>query len=53
MLLALVALNIIHPGRIMPGNESDMPSRKARKSGVRSKWDLASLPSADEVKTDV
>ena len=38
MLLALVALNIVHPGRIMPSKESDMPSRKERKKGVRSKW---------------
>ena len=31
MLVALVLFNIIHPGRIMPGKESDLPSRKARK----------------------
>ena len=32
MLLALVLLNIWHPGRIMPGKESDLPSRKQRKA---------------------
>lgn len=37
MLLALIALNIVHPGRIMNGKESDIPSRKARKDGLRSK----------------
>jgi hypothetical protein len=52
MLLALVALNVIHPGRIMPGKESDMPSRKARKGGVRTKWDVKSSPNADGVKTE-
>lgn len=38
MLLALVALNVVHPGRIMSGQESNIPSRKARKSGIVSKW---------------
>ena len=32
MLLALVLLNMVHPGRIMPGNESDFPIRKQRKA---------------------
>ncbi|KAL8685111.1 MAG: hypothetical protein Q9218_007973 [Villophora microphyllina] len=32
MLLALVVYNVVHPGRIMPGKESDFPSRKERKS---------------------
>ena len=31
MLFALVLLNMWHPGRIMPGKESDLPSRKQRK----------------------
>lgn len=31
MLVALVALNVVHPGRIMPGKDGDMPSRKERK----------------------
>lgn len=45
MLLALVALNIVHPGRIMPGKESDLPSRKERKrAGVRRKADRLRLP---------
>ncbi|KAL4786814.1 RTA1 like protein-domain-containing protein [Aspergillus varians] len=32
MLVALVMLNVVHPGRIMPGKDSDMPSRKGRKN---------------------
>jgi hypothetical protein len=32
MLIALVLLNAVHPGRIMPGKDSDMPSRKQRKT---------------------
>ncbi|KAG0647404.1 putative lipid transporter atnI [Hyphodiscus hymeniophilus] len=32
MLTALVMLNIVHPGAVMPGKESDLPSRKERKS---------------------
>ena len=31
MLVALVLFNVVHPGRIMPGKESDFPSRKERK----------------------
>ncbi|KAH8698854.1 RTA1 like protein-domain-containing protein [Talaromyces proteolyticus] len=37
MLIALVTVNIIHPGRIMPGKGGDMPSRKERKDGVITK----------------
>jgi hypothetical protein len=38
MLFALVILNFIHPGRIMPGKESDLPGRKERKAeGIHSK----------------
>lgn len=33
MFTALVLLNIVHPGNVMPGRESDLPSRKARKLG--------------------
>ncbi|KAI4244582.1 MAG: hypothetical protein L6R42_010420, partial [Xanthoria sp. 1 TBL-2021] len=32
MLVALVIFNVVHPGRIMPGKESDFPSRKERKA---------------------
>lgn len=32
MLVALVVYNVVHPGRIMPGKESDFPIRKERKS---------------------
>ncbi|KAJ5627410.1 hypothetical protein N7528_004837 [Penicillium herquei] len=31
MFIALVMLNVIHPGRLMPGKESEMPGRKQRK----------------------
>ncbi|CAD6577136.1 MAG: hypothetical protein ASARMPRED_008138 [Alectoria sarmentosa] len=31
MLIALVLFNVVHPGQIMPGKESDFPSRKQRK----------------------
>ena len=38
MLFALVLLNLFHPGRIMSGIDSDLPSRKERKvDGVRNK----------------
>ncbi|RMZ37304.1 hypothetical protein CA14_011483 [Aspergillus flavus] len=38
MLLALVLFNFIHPGRLMPGKNSDIPSRKERKKmGVCTK----------------
>ena len=37
MMLALYLLNVIHPGRIMYGKECDMPSRKQRKHGLRTK----------------
>ncbi|PYH97890.1 hypothetical protein BO71DRAFT_447590 [Aspergillus ellipticus CBS 707.79] len=41
MLLALVMLNVVHPGRLMPGKNSDMPSRKERKKmGVDTKAKL-------------
>ena len=36
MLFALVLLNIVHPGRIMPGKESDFPSRKQRKAAGKN-----------------
>lgn len=31
MLIALVLFNAFHPGRLMPGSESNLPSRKVRK----------------------
>lgn len=36
MLLALVVYNVVHPGRVMPGKESDFPSRKERKNYFKS-----------------
>ena len=38
MFSALVMLNIVHPGRIMRGDESRLPSRKQRKA-----WKMAGL----------
>lgn len=39
MLVALCTFNIVHPGRLMPGKESEMPSlkqrRQAKKAGQR------------------
>lgn len=32
MFIALVAFNMVHPGRIMAGKEADFPSRKERKA---------------------
>jgi hypothetical protein len=34
MLCALVILNFIHPGRLMPGKESNFPSRIERRAGA-------------------
>ncbi|RQM08387.1 hypothetical protein DH86_00002642 [Scytalidium sp. 3C] len=40
MFLALAIFNAIHPGRIMPGKDSDPPSRRERrKGGIVSKAD--------------
>ena len=36
MLLALILLNLVHPGRIMPGKESDLPSRRQRKAAGKN-----------------
>jgi hypothetical protein len=42
MLIALVILNVFHPGRIMRGKESDLPSRKERKAaGMHNKSESA------------
>lgn len=46
MLCALVILNVIHPGRIMPGKASDLPSRKERKGeGIHNKFEKVSRSS--------
>lgn len=47
MLLALVLLNAVHPGRLMPGKDSDMPSRKQRKK--MNNYTKASLLEEDMV----
>lgn len=31
MFIALMLFNIVHPGKVMAGKESDFPSRKERK----------------------
>ena len=51
MLLALILLNVVHPGRIMAGSESDMPSRKDRKQGIRSKLNIDSHALEDASKS--
>jgi hypothetical protein len=49
MLCALVLLNVIHPGRLMPGKENDIPGRKERKAKqISKKSDMA----IDLVETD-
>lgn len=47
MFIALVLLNICHPGRIMPGKESDFPSRKVRKAMGKTKRDNSVLPASN------
>jgi hypothetical protein len=43
MLIALVILNLIHPGRHMPGAENNLPSHKERRrEGIRSKSEKVS-----------
>jgi hypothetical protein len=43
MLCGLVILNVFHPGRIMPGEQSNLPSRKERKvEGIHNKSERAS-----------
>ena len=36
MLTCLILFNVIHPGRLMPGKESDFPSRKQRKAAGKN-----------------
>ena len=36
MLFSLILLNVVHPGRIMPGKECDFPSRKERKAAGKN-----------------
>jgi len=51
MLAALVLLNLFHPGRVMPGKESNLPTRKQRKRGIRSKADrLEELPESNKTQ---
>ncbi|KAM0804159.1 RTA1 like protein-domain-containing protein [Usnea florida] len=52
MLVALVLFNIVHPGRIMAGKESDFPSRKERKYMARrpnSADDVMVLPTREPI----
>lgn len=49
MFIALVLLNICHPGRIMPGKESDFPSRKVRKAMGKTKRDNSISPASNGV----
>ena len=47
MLIALIIYNIFHPGRLMPGKESNLPSRKVRKS-----WKKAGIAPQGRVGQD-
>lgn len=50
MLLALLLLNVVHPGRVMPGKESDVPGRRERKGkGVFTKADRLAMGPRDEM----
>ncbi|KAL8806856.1 MAG: hypothetical protein Q9200_004893 [Gallowayella weberi] len=49
MFIALIIFNLIHPGRIMPGKESDFPSRKERKNYFKT--DNPSLNSSQLLPT--
>lgn len=53
MLVALVLFNIYHPGKIMPGKESDFPSRKERKrlANQSPETGIALSTGGDAVKT--
>ncbi len=53
MLVALVVLNVVHPGRLMPGSDSNLPSRKQRKDGIRTRSNLDSVSRSDETKVNV
>lgn len=39
MLVALVLLNAVHPGSVMSGEGSELPSRKERRAGRVSKFE--------------
>ena len=47
MLAASVIFNVVHPGRLMPGKESDLPGcgerRKMKKQGVQGKYEFIAL----------
>jgi hypothetical protein len=45
MLIASAMFNIVHAGAIMPGKDSDFPTRKERKQGYRSRGDSIRLGS--------
>ena len=50
MLIALVMFNVVHPGKIMAGKESDFPDRKERKNMAprpRSGDDMMVLPTRE------
>lgn len=56
MLVALVLFNVVHPGRIMPGKDGDLPSRKQRKAigknEVRGRMAGDSLPFYEYPRAD-
>jgi len=51
MLIALVLFNVVHPGKMMAGKQSDIPSRKQRKQlGINSKCDVEHGNLSSEMK---
>ncbi|KAK6439989.1 hypothetical protein LTR95_003797 [Oleoguttula sp. CCFEE 5521] len=52
MLIALVLLNVWHPGRLMSGPESNLPSRKERKAAKKSEVQiLGRVPVVQSVRS--
>ena len=53
MLIALVLFNVVHPGRVMPGKDSDFPSRKARRAaGKNYVWGRADKHTTQAMSLD-
>ncbi|KAF4634116.1 hypothetical protein G7Y89_g3990 [Cudoniella acicularis] len=52
MFIALVLLNVVHPGRVMSGKETDIPGRKQRKAqGLRGKMETRRDPDIPLTRT--
>ena len=56
MLVALIIFNIVHPGKVMAGKDSDFPSRKERKNLVLARnggHGMTVLPTKEPSATDL